>query len=125
MRRRMHTDAEKRPSTPSAGPGRHTDTSSGPDTPQGAEAASVGKRRKRITPKIAKQAALGIEAAGTLLAKAVDAMEAARSDAEVKQQWREIGLILNDHADALLQFLAFCGSHIDRAEIDAAEGDET
>ena len=115
---KMNAQAKKQASLPSAGSGQASASPGTADAPQGAESASGAKRSKRVTPKIAKQAALAIEAAGTLLAKAVDAMDAARRlpaperEAEQKRKWREIGLILDEHATAMLIFLAFCGSHV-------------
>ena len=71
----------------------------------------------RKTLKMAKEAALGIEAAGTLLAQAIGRMQTAdraskhgrgekeKRDAAWVHEWREILVILNSHADAMTVFL--------------------
>ena len=120
--RMIAPDAQKHASTASARSGRASTPAGAGNATQGAETASRAKRRKRLTTKEAKQAAQAIEAAGTLLVNAIDAMDAARRlpaaerEAEQKRQWREIGLVLDDHANAMLVFLTFCGSHVGRTE---------
>ena len=134
----MDAQARKRASTASAPQERKTTRPQATDAPQGAESAFGAKRSKATPDQVlerAKQAALAIEAAGTLLAKAVDRMQAATGawrkrgiakaerDARWQTSWHETMLILHEHADALLVFLttfcdAPCFRHLDRAERD-------
>ena len=132
---KMDTQAKKRASTASAPQGRKTTRSQATDAPQGAE---CGKGRKATPERVlarAKQAALAIEAAGTLLAQALDRMQAATKawrkrviakaerDARWQAEWHEVMMILNEHAEAMIIFLttfcdASCFRHLAKAERD-------